>query len=257
MYQRVGQAAFKKDLTNITTFCKHLHMPHDKFESIHIAGTNGKGTTAHSLAAILHDAGYKTGLYTSPHYVDFRERIKVDGQMIPKNAVVEFVDNNKSFIENVQPSFFEISVAMAFDFFRNEKVDFAVIETGLGGRLDSTNIVKPVLSVITNISLDHQSMLGDTLSAIATEKAGIIKQDTPVVIGRAQDDIHHIFLRQAKKKNADLYEAHDLVRMDYEEKTGFKNKFAYTFRGSRDTNFCIHASGAVFAGKLANSSRCN
>ena len=183
MYQRVGQAAFKKDLTNITKLCDALDNPQQKFPTIHIAGTNGKGSTAHLIASVLQARGLSVGLYTSPHYRDFRERIKINGEYIPEEGVIDFVEHNRQHFEEIKPSFFEITVALAFDYFANEKVDIAVIETGLGGRLDSTNIIQPLLSVITNISFDHQKFLGDTLPLIAGEKAGIIKSKTPVVIG--------------------------------------------------------------------------
>ena len=204
MYQRVGSAAFKKDLTNIIALCEHLGEPHQRFKSIHIAGTNGKGSTAHMLAAILQAQGYKVGLYTSPHYKDFRERIKVDGSLLPESYVIDFVKQHKEVFEQIQPSFFEITVAMAFDYFAKAEIDIAVIEVGLGGRLDSTNIIKPVLSVITNISFDHQQFLGDTLKAIAGEKAGIIKEGIPVVIGETHPETKDIFLNKAKAFNAEI-----------------------------------------------------
>ena len=183
MFQRVGSQAMKKDLTNIKLLCEHLGNPFEKYPCIHIAGTNGKGSTAHLISSILQEHGYKVGLYTSPHYRDFRERVKVDGRYVSRKYVVDFVENNKAVFERIKPSFFEITVALAFDFFAKEKVDIAVIETGLGGRLDSTNIITPILSVITNISFDHQQFLGNTLKKIAGEKAGIIKKNIPVVIG--------------------------------------------------------------------------
>ncbi len=209
MYQRVGAAAMKKDLTNILALCEALGNPHQQFKSIHIAGTNGKGSTAHILSAILQSAGHKTGLYTSPHYRDFRERIKINGQYIPQQAVVDFVAQYKALFDDIQPSFFEITVAMAFDYFAKQKVDIAVIETGLGGRLDSTNVLSPILSVITNISYDHQQFLGDTLPEIATEKAGIIKPNTPVVISERQAEVAHVFEDIAAERNAPIYFASD------------------------------------------------
>ena len=184
MFQRVGPMAFKKDLTNIKLLCEALGNPFQEYPCIHIAGTNGKGSSAHMLSAILQEHGYKTGLYTSPHYKDFRERIKVDGKYITRKHVIAFVENHKSLFEEIRPSFFEITVALAFDYFASQKVDVAIIETGLGGRLDSTNIITPILSIITNISFDHQQFLGDTLPLIAKEKAGIIKSGIPVVLGR-------------------------------------------------------------------------
>ena len=197
MYQRQGTSAFKKDLTNILALAEYLDHPQTAYKTIHIAGTNGKGTVAHLIAAGLQANGLKVGLYTSPHYIDFRERIKIDGQLIEKEAVVNFVEQHKPVFEKIQPSFFEMTVAMAFDHFRREAVDIAVIETGLGGRLDSTNIVHPILSVITNISYDHQAMLGDTLPLIAREKAGIIKTKVPLVVGEYQGEVMPVFLQKA------------------------------------------------------------
>src|SRR6478752_6675526 len=183
LFSRLGAAAIKKDLTNTIRICEALGDPHKRFKSIHIAGTNGKGSVSHMLAAILQTAGYKTGLYTSPHLKDFRERIKVNGKLCTQDFVVDFAEKIIPQIELLQPSFFEITVAMAFEYFAQQKVDVAVIETGLGGRLDSTNIILPELSVITNIGYDHMNILGDTLEKIAFEKAGIIKQNIPAVIG--------------------------------------------------------------------------
>ncbi len=185
MYQREGKTAFKKDLGNIEKLCSKLAEPEKQFESIHIAGTNGKGSVAHLLASVFQAAGYKTGLYTSPHLVDFRERVKIDGELIPEIAVTQFVKDNYESFQQIKPSFFEWTVALAFDYFAKEKVDIAIIETGLGGRLDSTNIITPQLSIITNIGLDHTEFLGETKAEIATEKAGIIKKEVPVVIGNS------------------------------------------------------------------------
>lgn len=210
MYQRQGKSAFKKDLTNISLLCEHFHDPHNGFASIHIAGTNGKGTVAHMLAAVFQEAGLRVGLYTSPHYKDFRERIKINGEYIPKRKVSRFVKLVKERVADIRPSFFEITVAMAFFYFKNEQVDLAIIETGLGGRLDSTNIITPQLSIITNISLDHQSMLGDTIREIANEKAGIIKKGVPVLIGERQVETTKIFEEAAIEKNAKIYFADDL-----------------------------------------------
>src|SRR3954471_18565308 len=179
MFSRIGVDAFKKDLTNTLQLCEALGDPQKKLKSIHIAGTNGKGSVSHMLAAVLQTTGYKTGLYTSPHLKDFRERIKVNGQVCEEDFVVQFTEKVKPLIESIQPSFFEITVAMAFEYFEQQKVDIAIIETGLGGRLDSTNIIQPVLSIITNIGYDHMNILGNTLPEIAFEKAGIIKPDTP------------------------------------------------------------------------------
>lgn len=205
MFSRIGSAAYKKDLHNTIELCKALDDPHTKFKSIHIAGTNGKGSTSHMLAAILQQAGYKTGLYTSPHLKDFRERIKVNGEMVSKAFVVEFVERTKQLTEKIEPSFFELTVAMAFDYFEKEKVDIAVIETGLGGRLDSTNIITPVLSIITNIGYDHMNILGDTLEKIAFEKAGIIKPGIPVVIGEYNDETKPVFIHKAKEMKAPVF----------------------------------------------------
>ena len=209
MYSRIGAAAYKEDLHNTITLCRAIDNPQQKFKSIHIAGTNGKGSTSHMLAAILQQAGYKTGLYTSPHLKDFRERIKINGEMISKEFVVDFVEKTKTISEEIKPSFFELTVAMAFDYFEKEKVDIAVIETGLGGRLDSTNIITPILSIITNIGYDHMDILGDTLEKIAAEKAGIIKSNVPVVIGEYLPETKNIFLEKAATENAPVYFAQD------------------------------------------------
>ena len=204
MYQRKGSAAYKADIGNIVEACKILKNPHQKFKSIHIAGTNGKGSTAHMLASILQESGYKVGLYTSPHLKDFRERIKVNGKMIAEQEVVYFVKESKAIFEEMELSFFEFTVAMAFDYFANQQVDIAIIETGLGGRLDSTNILNPELTIITNIGLDHTNLLGNTLEKIAAEKGGIIKENTPIIIGRKQKETNTIFQNIAKEKNAHL-----------------------------------------------------
>ena len=205
MYSRIGAAAFKKDLTNTITLCEHLGDPHQKFKSIHIAGTNGKGSVSHMLAAILQTAGFKTGLYTSPHLKDFRERIKVNGNEISEKFIISFTEKIKPLIEEIEPSFFEITVAMAFDYFAEQKVDVAVVEVGLGGRFDSTNIITPELSVITNIGWDHMNILGDSLEKIAFEKAGIIKHGVPVVIGETIPETKSIFVTIAAEKNAPLH----------------------------------------------------
>lgn len=205
LYQNIGPRALRYDLKNITLFMEYLGDPHRKFPSIHIAGTNGKGTTAHLLSAIFQQAGYKTGLYTSPHYIDFRERIKLDGRMIPKKHVLNFFNTHYDLILSIKPSYFELSVALAFDYFASENVDMAIIEVGLGGRLDSTNIIDPLLSVITNISLDHTQILGNTISAIALEKAGIIKRNTPVLIGERHAESEVIFKQVAENNHAPIY----------------------------------------------------
>jgi dihydrofolate synthase/folylpolyglutamate synthase len=204
MFTRDGASAFKKDLTNTLELCKRLGDPHKKFKSVHIAGTNGKGSTSHMLAAILQTAGYKTGLYTSPHLRDFRERIRIDGEMISEEHVIDFVRGHRRDFEEVKPSFFEMTVAMAFDAFAKAKVDIAIIEVGLGGRLDSTNIITPLLSVITNIGWDHMNMLGDTLPLIAGEKAGIIKPGIPVIVGEYQPDVADVFINKARAENAPM-----------------------------------------------------
>ncbi len=204
LFSRIGAAAYKSDLKNIQLLSEKLGHPEKKFKSIHIAGTNGKGSTSHMLAAILQKAGYKTGLYTSPHLHDFRERIRINGQMIPENKVTAFTEHIVDSINSIEPSFFEITVAMAFDWFAEEKIDIAVIETGLGGRLDSTNIILPEISVITNISYDHMDLLGNTLALIAFEKAGIIKPGVPVVIGEEQPEAREIFLQAAAEKESPI-----------------------------------------------------
>lgn len=204
MFSRIGASAYKADLTNTITLCKQAGDPQYQFKSIHIAGTNGKGSVSHALAAILQTAGYKTGLYTSPHLKDFRERIRINGEMIPESEVTGFVAAFQPLIESIRPSFFEITVAMALDYFAREKVDIAVIETGLGGRLDSTNIILPELSIITNIGFDHQSLLGNTLEQIAGEKAGIIKPGVPVIIGERKPETEAVFIRQAARTGSPL-----------------------------------------------------
>ncbi|MEL6390269.1 MAG: folylpolyglutamate synthase/dihydrofolate synthase family protein [Bacteroidota bacterium] len=226
MYQSIGAGALKKDLTNILTLCEALGNPQDQIQTIHVAGTNGKGTVSHLIAAYLQTAGHQVGLYTSPHYTDFRERIKINGHWIGEEDVVEWVRCHRKLIEEVSPSFFEITVAMAFEYFKSKSIDFAVIETGLGGRLDSTNIISPLLSVITQISLDHQHLLGSTIYEIAGEKAGIIKSDTPVVIGEYQPSCDHVFIAKSKRCNAPLSWASlrwqakaDTERIQFSERT--------------------------------------
>lgn len=213
MFSRIGKAALKPDLTNTIKLCEVLGNPHEKFKSIHIAGTNGKGSVSHTLAAVLQHAGYKTGLYTSPHLVDFRERIRINGEMVSKEWVVDFTNRIKNAIEEIQPSFFEITVAMAFTYFAEQGVDIAVIETGLGGRLDSTNIITPVLSVITNISYDHKDLLGNTLAEIATEKAGIMKPGVPTVIGEQHPETERVFFEHSVHKQSVLHYAQSLWGM--------------------------------------------
>ena len=204
MYQKNGAAAYKEDIGNIVAASKQLRNPHTKFKSIHIAGTNGKGSVAHMIASIMQESSYKVGLYTSPHLKDFRERIKINGVMISKKSVINFVKENKLIFEDMKLSFFEFTVAMAFDYFAKEKVDIAIIETGLGGRLDSTNIINPELSIITNIGLDHTNLLGNTLEKITKEKAGIIKKNTSVIVGRKQEETTKILRDIAELKNTTL-----------------------------------------------------
>lgn len=204
MYQRIGAAAYKTDITNTVRLMDALENPHKNFRTIHVAGTNGKGSVSHLLASILQKSGLKVGLYTSPHLLDFRERIRVNGNMIPKENVVKFVENHQDTLNQIEPSFFEMTVGMAFEYFAGEKIDVAVVEVGMGGRLDSTNIISPDLSVITNIGFDHTQFLGNTLEAIAGEKAGIIKPQTPVVIGESQPETAPVFLEKAKKENAPI-----------------------------------------------------
>lgn len=209
LFSRIGAAAYKKDITNTVKLCKAVGDPQHKIKTIHIAGTNGKGSTSHMLAAILQQSGYTTGLYTSPHLKDFRERIKINGKMIEKDFVVSFVKKIKKVSEEISPSFFELTVVMALEYFKEQKVDVAVIETGLGGRLDSTNVITPLLSIITNIGYDHMNILGNTLEEIAFEKAGIIKQNVPVVIGEKQDVTKNIFIEKARSCKAPLFFAED------------------------------------------------
>jgi len=204
MYQRVGKAAYKVDLSNTHELCKLLNNPENKFKSVHVAGTNGKGSTSHMLAAVLQEAGYKVGLYTSPHLKDFRERVKINGEMISEEKVISFVKKYKANFENIQLSFFEWTVGLAFDYFSSEQVDIAIVETGLGGRLDSTNVVTPEVSVITNIGIDHTQFLGDTLAKIAVEKAGIIKHNIPVVIGETQKETQAVFQNKATECDSSI-----------------------------------------------------
>jgi dihydrofolate synthase / folylpolyglutamate synthase len=239
VFSQIGSAAYKEDLHNTIALCNAIGNPQNNFKCIHIAGTNGKGSTSHMLAAILQQAGYRTGLYTSPHLKDFGERIKVNGEMISQDFVIEFAQQTKPLCDEIQPSFFELTVAMAFSYFEKEKIDIAVIETGLGGRLDSTNIITPILSVITNIGYDHMNILGNTLEAIATEKAGIIKPVVPVVIGEYLDETKPIFINKAAKENAPIYFAQDIysisntkseqykLTLDIEDNTN-KNKESFT-----------------------------
>ncbi len=213
IFTRVGVSAYKANLTNTIELCQRLDNPQNKFKSVHIGGTNGKGSTSHMLAAILQTAGYKTGLYTSPHLKDFRERIRINGEMIGEQTVIDFVALHQPDFEDIQPSFFEMTVALALDVFAKEKVDIAVIEVGLGGRLDSTNIITPLLAVITNIGWDHMNILGDTLQLIAAEKAGIIKPHIPVIIGEKQDEVADVFVSRAKQMDTKISFASDLFEV--------------------------------------------
>ncbi len=213
MFQQEGASAFKPDLSNTYTFLDYLDNPQDNFRSIHIAGTNGKGSTAHILASLMQENGFKTGIYTSPHYLDFRERIKIDGTLIDKAFVTEFIDKHIDFIRDLRPSFFEVVTVMAFQAFAEKEVDVAIVETGLGGRLDSTNVLHPLLSIITTIDYDHQAILGDTLEEIAGEKAGIIKPETAILIGDKQEETHSVFEDVASANAAPLFYAEDCVAL--------------------------------------------
>lgn len=215
MYQLQGASAYKKDLTNTHLLLTHLNNPQEKTKCIHVAGTNGKGSTSHMLASILQEAGYKVGLYTSPHLKDFRERIKINGKDISEEFVTDFINKHKSFFESNDMSFFEMTVGLAFDYFSKEKVGIAVIEVGMGGRLDATNIITPLVSVITNIGLDHIQFLGNTLEAIAFEKAGIIKPNIPIVIGEYSLNTKPVFLAKAKECTSEIYFASDLILETY------------------------------------------
>ena len=228
MFQRIGPAAIKKDLTNTIALCEALGNPQDQLTCIHIAGTNGKGSVANMLSAVMTASGRKTGLYTSPHLIDFRGRIRVDGVPCSEVFVVDFVDTWKDQIKSIQPSFFEITVAMAFAYFREKQCDICIIETGLGGRLDSTNIIQPVISVITNIGWDHMALLGDTLPQIAGEKAGIIKSGIPVVIGEYQSDVEQVFRQKAASEDTSLFYARELVSIDVVSQDPGQLKIAYT-----------------------------
>lgn len=214
MYQRIGSAAYKADLNNTIALLNLLDNPQRNFKSVHVAGTNGKGSTSHMLASIFQEAGYKTGLYTSPHLRDFRERIRINGEMIPQDKVVEFIEKHQNKFESMGLSFFEMTVGMAFDYFSNEQVDIAIVEVGMGGRLDSTNLITPELSIITNIGLDHVQFLGNTLEKIAGEKAGIIKNNIPVVIGETQAEIHKVFEDKAAECHSPIYFADQIFDCD-------------------------------------------
>ena len=228
MFSRIGAAAIKNDLHNTQLICSFLGNPEKKFKTIHIAGTNGKGSTSHMLAAIFQKAGYRTGLYTSPHLYDFRERIKVNGEMCKKEFVSSFTNRVKPLIEEIEPSFFEITVGMAFEYFANESCDIAIIETGLGGRLDSTNVIEPILSLITNIGWDHMALLGNTLEAIASEKAGIIKKETPVVISESIPESKSVFIQKAALENAPIYFSEDFIQAESFENNWETASFSFS-----------------------------
>ena len=228
MFSRIGAAAIKNDLHNTQLICTFLGNPENKFKTIHVAGTNGKGSTSHMLAAIFQKAGYKTGLYTSPHLYDFRERIKVNGEMCKKEFVTSFTNRVKPLIEEIEPSFFEITVGMAFDYFAAENCDIAIIETGLGGRLDSTNVIQPMLSLITNIGWDHMALLGNTLEAIASEKAGIIKKETPVVISESIAETKSVFVGKAALENAPIYFSEDFIELEAFENNWDTASFSFS-----------------------------
>ena len=252
MFHRIGAAAYKADLNNTIAICKILGNPEKKFKSIHVAGTNGKGSSSHMLAAAFQQAGYKTGLYTSPHLIDFRERIRINGKMISKKYVSDFVEKYKSDFDNIQPSFFEWTVGLAFDFFAAQKVDIAIVEVGLGGRLDSTNVITPLVSLITNISFDHTNLLGNTLKKIATEKAGIIKKNIPVVISQHQTEIATVFKNKARRENAPI------VFADKEYKlfsyTWDDNRLFVSYECKRENsihNYCLDLTGSYQLKNLA------
>lgn len=215
MYQQQGASAYKKDLTNTLLLSEHLGHPEQQLQCIHVAGTNGKGSTSHLLASVLQEAGYSVGLYTSPHLKDFRERIKINGVEISEDFICEFIANNKSFFEANQLSFFEMTVGLAFDYFAKAQTDINIIEVGMGGRLDSTNIIQPLLSVITNIGMDHTQFLGTTLAAIAFEKAGIIKKEVPVVVGEYTTETKDVFIEKAQEQKAPIYFASELIEDVY------------------------------------------
>ncbi|MFZ4798375.1 MAG: bifunctional folylpolyglutamate synthase/dihydrofolate synthase [Bacteroidia bacterium] len=250
LFTRIGAAAYKVDITNTVELCNALNNPQNNFKSIHIAGTNGKGSTSHLLASILQENGLKVGLYTSPHLKDFRERIKINGEMIQEQEIVDFVSNHKTLFDAIEPSFFEWTVALCFDYFAKQKVDIAIIETGLGGRLDSTNIIHPLLSVITNISWDHTDLLGDSLPKIAAEKAGIIKQKIPVVIGEKHAETNEVFKAKANEEKSTLVFAQEQLEVDlftqlsegatikFKENNLFKNKFAESFKSNNYSLDC-------------------
>lgn len=226
MYQRIGAVAYKADLENTNVLMELVNHPYNRFRSIHVAGTNGKGSVSHMLASIFQEAGYKTGLYTSPHLVDFRERIQINGEKVSEEYICQFVEQHYSSFSKIKPSFFEMTVAMAFDYFAKENVDIAIIETGMGGRLDSTNVISPILSIITNIGYDHTQFLGDTISKIAFEKAGIIKPQTPVLINEYFDDSKLVFINKAEQENAPIYFAEEICTLSNKSTNPFVNEIS-------------------------------
>ena len=250
MFQRVGPAAYKPDLNNTISLCKALQNPETKFKSIHVAGTNGKGSSSHMLAAIFQKAGYKTGLYTSPHLKDFRERIRIDGKMISKRSVIDFVAKNKELFESIEPSFFEWTVALAFYYFAIKKVDIAIIEVGLGGRLDSTNIIRPEVCLITNIGWDHMNLLGDTLPKIAGEKAGIIKSGIPVVISEFQKEVAAVFSQKAKIENSEIYFASKEIKVQ-KLKSELSKLSLQIAKGKKEFNYELDLSGTYQSKNIA------
>jgi folylpolyglutamate synthase/dihydrofolate synthase len=244
MYQRIGGLAYKEGLEGITALDALLATPHAHFMSIHVAGTNGKGSVAHMLAVVLQKAGFKTGLYTSPHLLDFRERMRINGEMISQKEVVDFVNKHKAALEELQPSFFEITTAMAFDYFARRKVDIAVVEVGMGGRLDATNVLNPILSVITNIGLDHCEFLGHSLAEVAAEKAGIIKAGVPVIIGEHQAETDAVFMKQAAAVQAPLYFAQDEYVVEEASPLGDKQQFMVKDSGKLWAEpYCVDLQG--------------
>ncbi|WCL81235.1 Mur ligase family protein [Saprospira sp. CCB-QB6] len=244
MFQRQGSSAFKKTLDNSWRLSERLGAPEKKFRSVHIAGTNGKGSTTHILAGLLQAQGYKVGVYSSPHYKDFRERIKINGQYISEEEVINFVAEQKEFILGQQLSFFELTVGMAFHYFAQQKVDWAIIETGLGGRLDSTNIISPELSLITNIGWDHSDILGESLGLIAGEKAGIIKAQTPVIIGERQsEEIAQAFAQKAKAEQAPLYYAEELVQLEKGEENLLGGQYGYQYKSADSADIFLDLAG--------------
>ncbi len=253
MYQRQGKTAFKKDLTNILAFSDVLDNPHKKFKSIHVGGTNGKGSTSHMIASILQESGYKVGLYTSPHLKSFTERIRINGEEVSKEYVVEFIARHRAFLEKQKLSFFEMTVGMAFDYFAQEKVDVAVVEVGLGGRLDSTNIITPEISVVTNIGYDHMQFLGETLPEIAFEKAGIIKKNIPVIIGERQDKTTSVFVKKSNECNTEIHFASDHYELFDTDLLGiYQRKNANTAVKAIQNLKCIPVSNQDIASGLKN-----